>query len=226
MNKKRYFSIIFITSVIVWGCLSKEKRVKVIFFGDSITYNGLIWKHGFINKIDSIIKSEDLEYKYQLEGSGNIGNKVTDLYSRLQKDVIQYNPDIVVIYIGINDVNNGKPDIESEEFKKVYCSIIKELNKKKIKSIICTPTVIGELPNLKNPKDLYLEKYTTILNDISIQYSIPLCNLRKAFTGYLNVNNSTSKLNGVLTADGIHLNRKGNLIVAENMWKIIKSVKL
>jgi lysophospholipase L1-like esterase len=40
----------------------------------------------------------------EIVNAGISGNKVTDLGSRLDKDVIQRHPFTVVIYIGINDV--------------------------------------------------------------------------------------------------------------------------
>ena len=221
--KKSLLCIILTFFLLNMACLVTERKYKIIFFGDSITFNGLSWKHGYINEIDSIIKSKGLENKYQLEESGIFGNKVADLYSRLDKDVIQYNPDAVVIYIGINDVNNGNPDIEADSFKKNYLAIIDKLKKKNIKVIICTPTVIGEFKNVGNTKDVGLNKYSLIIREIAKDYSLPLCDLRSIFIEYINKNNPINKENGILTVDGIHLNRAGNLLVANNLWKVINN---
>ena len=223
-TKTKWFIVLTFAIITLFSaCLNIQRRHKIIFFGDSITYNGLNWKYGFINEIDSIIQSKGFEFRYQLEGAGEIRNRVGDLYNRLDKDVIQYNPDLVIIYIGINDVNNGNPEIESSDFEKTYCSIIEQLIKNNIKVIICTPTVIGDLPNSKNPKDKYLDAYSTIIKGISKRYPVSVCDLRSTFANYINKTNVENKDVGILTVDGVHLNRMGNFLVAQDMWKVITS---
>ena len=226
VTKKKSLLITTLTIVLVnLSCLKIDKKYKIIFFGDSITYNGLMWQHGYIHKIDSLSKSEGHGDEYLLEGAGKIGNKVGDLHARLNMDVIQYNPDAVVIYIGVNDVNSLNSDIKIDSFKQCYLEIIEKLQKNNVKVIICTPTVIGELKNMSNPKDAILNKYSSILIEISKKFTLPLCDLRSNFLDYINKNNPNNKETGILTNDGIHLNRMGNLVVAKNMWNVIKLIK-
>ena len=226
ITTKKSLLITILTIVLInLSCLKIDKKYKIIFLGDSITYNGLTWQHGYIHKIDSLSKSEGHGDEYLLEGAGEIGNKVEDLYARLNTDVIQYNPDAVVIYVGVNDVDSVNADIKIESFKQCYLEIIEKLQKNNIKLIICTPTVIGELKNMSNPKDTLLNKYSSILIEISKKFALPLCDLRSNFLDYININNLNNKAIGILTNDGIHLNRLGNLVVAENMWKVIKLIK-
>ena len=52
---------------------------------------------------------------------------------------------------------------------------------------------------------------------------LPLVDLRKAFLDYNLKNNSENKESGILTGDRVHLNEKGNQVVAEEMWKVIGS---
>ena len=80
-----------------------QKKLKVIFFGDSITEAG-VKPGGYINKIDSLCKLDSKQDSYEFVGAGVSGNKVYDLYLRLEDDVLSKNPDVVVIYIGVNDV--------------------------------------------------------------------------------------------------------------------------
>jgi len=37
-------------------------------------------------------------------------------------------------------------------------------------------------------------------------------------------NNKENKDRGILTTDRVHLNTAGNLLVADEMWKVIKSL--
>ncbi|MFX6006935.1 GDSL-type esterase/lipase family protein, partial [Acinetobacter baumannii] len=51
-----------------------------------------------------ILRKEGIDNQYELVGAGVSGNKITDLYLRVDEDVIKKNPEIVVIYVGINDI--------------------------------------------------------------------------------------------------------------------------
>jgi hypothetical protein len=49
-----------------------------------------------------------------------------------------------------------------------------------------------------------------------------LVDLRKEFVKYDEENNPDNKERGILTDDGVHLNRTGNLFVAEKIWGVIR----
>ncbi len=77
----------------------KSNRKRVVFFGDSITQGG-VSKNGYI----SVLKKQVDSNRFELIGAGIGGNKVYDLYLRLEDDVLAKKPDLVFIYVGINDV--------------------------------------------------------------------------------------------------------------------------
>jgi hypothetical protein len=62
-----------------------DKKKKVIFFGDSITQAG-VNPGGYIKLIDTIIQKEGLSANYELIGAGIGGNKIYDLYLRLESE--------------------------------------------------------------------------------------------------------------------------------------------
>lgn len=86
----------------VFSFTSAPKK-KVIFLGDSITEAG-VQPGGYISRIRQLASAEKMDDRFDFIGAGVSGNKVYDLYLRLEDDVISKNPDIVVIYIGVNDV--------------------------------------------------------------------------------------------------------------------------
>ena len=65
----------------------QDKPKKVIFFGDSITQAG-VQPTGYITKIGQMLEKQGLKDKYELIGAGVGGNKVYDLYLRLEEDVL------------------------------------------------------------------------------------------------------------------------------------------
>ena len=70
------------------------QKKKIIFFGDSITEAG-VKPGGYITQIGDLASKENLSAKYEFIGAGIGGNKVYDLYLRLENDVLSKNPDVV-----------------------------------------------------------------------------------------------------------------------------------
>ena len=76
------------------------KKIKVLFFGDSITQAGAN-PGGYIRVLDTLLRSKGVSDKYELVGAGIGGNKIYDLYLRMEDDVLAKNPDVVVIAGGV-----------------------------------------------------------------------------------------------------------------------------
>lgn len=216
--------LLAITLIVLLSFMLKQKKQQVIFFGDSITQQGAN-PGGYIMRIDSMCKQEGLGSNFEFTGAGISGNKVYDLYLRMEEDVISKNPDMVIIYIGVNDVwhkSSSGTGTDADKFEKFYQAIINKLKGKKIKLILCTPAVIGEKTDNSNQQDGDLNQYSKIIKAIAQKNNLPLVDLRRSFTDYSVKNNPENKSKGILTNDGVHLNARGNQLVAEEMWKLIK----
>ena len=217
-------SIMPFAALLLLALINPQKKIKVIFFGDSITQAG-VQPNGYITKLDSIIKQSHLPNSVELVGAGIGGNKVYDLYLRMDDDVLSKNPDVVVIYVGINDVwhkASSGTGTDADKFEKFYRAIIKKLQNKNIKVIVCTPSVIGERNDNSNQQDGDLNQYSKIIRAIAKDLSIPVCDLREGFLTYLKTNNPTNAEKEILTSDRVHLNNKGNLFVATQMWPVLQ----
>ncbi len=205
----------------------RETKKKILFFGDSITEQGVLMG-GYIEQINRIIEQEDLVKKYQTISKGVSGNKVYDLYLRIDEDVVVQSPNITIVYIGINDIwcksSNGT-GLDIIKFEKFYRALIVKLLAINSKIILCTPTVIGEKKFGENLHDDDLLNYSLLILSLAKEYQIETCDLNLAFREYLNQNNYENIAEGLLTIDGVHLSKLGNSIVAEKLWSIIKLIK-
>lgn len=218
----KYLLPLFALSLFAFSMPQKKK--KVIFFGDSITQAG-VQRGGYIRKMDSMIRKEGLSESFELIGAGIGGNKVYDLYLRMEDDVLAKNPDIVFIYVGINDVwhkASSGTGTDAPKFIGFYKAIIKKLKARNIKVVVCTPSVIGERNDNSNAQDGDLNYYSNIIRDIAKEANLPLVDLRKAFLDYEKTNNPQNAEKGILTTDRVHLNDTGNQLVADEMWKVLK----
>jgi len=216
--------LILLLPIIIGMAFTFQKKNKVIFFGDSITEAG-VKAGGYIVRVDSMCKAEGKSNSYEFVGAGISGNKVYDLYLRMEDDVLVKNPDIVIIYIGVNDVwhkSSFGTGTDADKFEKFYQAIINRLKAKNIKVALCTPAAIGEKTDFSNQQDGDLNKYSNIIRSIAAKNNLPLIDLRKLFLDYNLKNNSENKDRGILTTDGVHLNATGNQFVADQMWKTVK----
>ena len=122
------------------------KTQKVIFFGDSITYMGAR-PGGYIVRMKDALDKKNLGSDYDLIGAGIGGNKVYDLYLRMDDDVLAQNPDIVFIWIGVNDVWHKTmyaTGTDADKFEKFYTAIINKCLDRHIRLFLVTPAVIGK----------------------------------------------------------------------------------
>ena len=240
---KKIIILFFLTAII--SC--SDSNNKVVFLGDSITENATSIKGdtltfangaifvpkytGFISRIKEKI-SEDIE----LIGKGSGGDKVSDLLTRYRNDVIQLNPDIVFIYIGINDVWH-KYDFgtgsDIDLYEKGLRQIIGDIKNIGAEVILCTPTVIGENKGeftlVNQFKDIEtmqimnsdLDAYSDVIRKLSSEFNTELIDLRKIFMNYISENNPNNDPSGITTYDGVHLNDQGNKLIADEMLRFI-----
>lgn len=197
---------------------------RIVFLGDSITQAGA-GPMGYVTLVRNALEKDKKELNIVVIGAGISGNKVLDLAGRLDQDVIDKKPTIVVIYIGINDVWHGENDSTKgttlKQFEEGLNKLIKRIQKSGARVILATPSVIGEKHDGSNKLDAKLDQYANITRKVAKEHKTGLCDLRKAFVDYLKTANTDNKEAGILTPDRVHLNDAGNQFVAGEMLKAL-----
>ena len=199
------------------------QKKRIVFFGDSITQMG-VNNGGYIWRMQQMLEQKKLSNQYELIGAGIGGNKVYDLYLRMETDVLEKNPDIVFIYIGVNDVwhkTTHQTGTDYDKFGKFYTAIINKLKAKNIEVILVTPAGIGELKGNANPQDADLNKYSDAIRQLATTHQLKLVDLRAFWQSYNEANNPNNQEKGQLSYDRVHLNDTGNQLVAEAMMKAL-----
>ena len=224
--------ILILLVVVMVSCTNSNK--KVVFLGDSITQNAVINSEKFKGFISLL--GENVDKNTELIGKGIGGDKVSDLLTRYRDDVIKLNPDMVFIYIGINDVwhkYDYGTGTDIDLYENGLRQIITDLKENGVEVILCTPTVIGENKGeftlVNQFKDIEtmeimnndLDDYSNVIRKLSREFDTKLLDLRKIFMQYISENNPENKSKGVLTTDGVHLNNLGSKLIANEMIKFI-----
>lgn len=220
-------TILFVSLFAMMLALLPSPEKRVVFLGDSITEFGQ-YPNGYIDLLNTHIARNGLGKDYVLMGAGVSGNKVYDLLLRLESDVLSKKPTDVVILIGINDVwhrNTRGTGTDPDKFAQFYKAIIQQLKAAGIQVHLCTPTLIGELKNKANPLDLELEETSAQIRQLAQQYNCTLIDLREAFQQYLTTHNTRNQTSGVLTTDEVHLNDQGNQLLAQQIQKVLFTIR-
>lgn len=204
----------------------------IIFFGDSITRANR--GSNYITILDAMFRERLGIGDLQLVNAGRDGDMIDDLLSRVQSDVLNRNPDWVIVLIGINDVffesilmaklSMDTPARKASShqhivhrFKTSYSKLLNILKSKDHNLVICTTTAVEGITSTSITEKLVLINDT--IRDLSYDMDCGLVDIGTAFNG------ETVRLrqNGLydeflLTVDGVHLNDQGAYIVAQAMF--------
>lgn len=187
--------------------MTKSNHEKVIlFFGNSLTAGyGLDPSESFPSNIEDIIDSLDLKYK--VINAGLSGETTSGGLNRIDW-VMKQKVDIFILELGANDMLRGLPLDETRNNLSEIIKIVKSTNPD-VKIGLC------EMKSPPNMGDDYVKEFTKIYQDLSAPEDIVF------FPFFLNGVAGNSDL---MLQDGKHPNAKGQKIVAQNIWKVLKGM--
>jgi acyl-CoA thioesterase-1 len=185
---------------------TKSDKKVVLFYGDSLTAGyGLEDDQSFPSHIED--KIDSLALNYTVVNAGLSGETTSGGLQRLDW-VMKQKVDIFFLELGANDMLRGLP---LEETRKNLSEIITKVKAKNanIKIALC------EMIAAPNMGDEYVKAFNQIFKDLAKEHNI-------TFVPFF--------LDGVaghpdlLLRDGKHPNAKGQVIAADNIWKILEGM--
>ena len=185
----------------------KEKRKRILFFGDSLTAaHGIDPKDGYTSLLEQRVDS--LGLPYQLINAGSSGETTKGGLERIDWVLSQNNIDIFLLELGGNDALRG---LDLDDSKKNLEGIIQKVKAK-------FPDVKIVLAGMEAPPNMgeaYTSKFRNIYKELSQKYHTALIPfLLKDVGGEASLN----------LPDGIHPNKEGQKIVAQNVWEVLKTL--
>ena len=195
--------------------------MKIIFIGDSITASNKNTDadrlgDGYVRMIKEVLPKE-----VTVINKGVNGHRVTDLAFRWQRDVIDLEPDLLSVSIGINDVwrQLDSPQLEqvdASKFEEVYRELLTQLSPK-TKLVLMEPTIIKE--NTGSQGNQLLMPYVEVVRKLAKEFDAVLVPTHEIFLNHLNKKPDVS-----LTTDGVHMRRKGNEFMAKTWLEAAESL--
>lgn len=132
-----------------------KSAVAIAFLGDSVTQGCFELYKNEANEIETIFDKESAypNYLYRIFSmlypsvpvhiinAGISGDVAPNGFNRLERDVLCYNPDLVVVCYGLNDVCGGMENIET--YQDALRSIFSELQRRDKEVIFMTPNMMN-----------------------------------------------------------------------------------
>ena len=203
----------------------------ILFQGDSITDAGRNRElpHGMGVGYANMTAGElglAEPYKYIFRNRGISGNRIVDLYARIKKDMINMNPAIMSILIGVNDAwheYNYQNGVSAEKFELVYSLLIEELLQAlpDLKLMLLEPFVLpGTATESTEEKPDRWEFFckevplrAAAVKRLAEKYNLPFVPLQQMFTEV----NADAPYMGYWLRDGVHPTAAGHVLI-KNAW--------
>jgi lysophospholipase L1-like esterase len=165
----------------------------LVCFGDSLT-------EGAIGASYIDLLRQRLPAAVRVINAGINGDTTINLLRRLERDVVPYRPDLIVLLVGLNDLSTAygwrsnrayyrtikrvHVELTPGRFAAAYRQLLATLRERTgAKLVPCTLTTVGE--RLDRPFQVYLDAYSTVIRALAEQEQLPLIDLRSAFRAAL-----------------------------------------
>ena len=215
--------------------------MRILFTGDSITDAGRDRRnyhdlgYGYASVAAKILRAELPNTDFEFINTGISANRTGQLFDRIYYDAVAFQPDVVVLLIGINDIGRrykvGESHIETsdEQIQINYRSILAQIKKHtKAKIIAMSPYILDAEINKLFPLDTPsgdnmrrdLARIAPTIKAIANEYADDLIPLDELFEDAL----KTQPQPKHYSDDGIHPNANGAEFIGKICAECLKKI--
>ena len=202
---------------------------SILFTGDSITDCGRARPvgagaglgEGYVAFVDSLLAAWHPERRIRVLNTGINGNRVIDLETRWQRDVLALAPDWLAVMIGINDVwrqfdNRRDPNqVTIGRYETTYRKLLEQTRRDLKGLVLMTPYLIE--PDLSDPMRSRMDAYGAVVEQLAREFDAVFVNVQSTFDLYLAHRPAQS-----LCDDRVHPNKIGHMIIARSFLTAIQ----
>ena len=203
--------------------------MRILFQGDSITDAGRDKRNyrdmgaGYPKYAVEHIKAVHPDTEFDFINLGIGGNRTSQLFDRFYSDALAFDPDIISILIGINDIwhryGSGKVATTDAQFELNYRSILERIRRESnAKIMILAPFLLDKEPFEGMRADL--ERMLPIVRQLADEYADVFVPLDKYFEEAL----KTQPEPLYYSADGVHPNANGSAFIGKLYAEAIEAI--
>lgn len=209
------------------------KNIKILFQGDSITDAGRDRRNyhnmgqGYPKYASAYIADAHSDVDFEFINFGISGNRTSELFDRLYPDAINFQPDIISILIGVNDIwhryNTVPVKTTDAQLALNYRCILEELKRStNAKIVMIAPYVLDdETKDYLRPD---LARILPIIEGLAAEFADVYIPLNKIFDEAM----KTQSAPKYYSDDGVHPNANGaefiGKVYAEAVEPLIKEL--
>lgn len=189
-------------------------KLKILFYGDSVTDGSRDKRdlhqmgNSYPKYASQLISSAHPEMDFEFINLGISGNRTDQLFARLYRDAIEFQPDIISILVGINDVwhrySHEKVFNTNEQLELNYRCMLKLLKERTNAKIMILCPFLLDCNDKEQVREDLVSVYP-IIRKLADEYADVYVPLDKHFEEAL----KTQPEPKYYSADGVHPNANG-----------------
>ena len=189
--------------------LKEGKNVTIVALGDSLTYGWMVGK-GYLDFLDEMLQSKFPESRFKLINKGIPGDTADGGLYRLREDVIDYNPDCVLIQFALNDSAVGiSPDDYGSNVQKIIEQI---MNDTQAEIVLVTSICLGNTSENEAANKFYRE-----LDERARENGLPIARVHEYWKRKIQEGTEFRKL---VQFDLVHPTVAGYRLMAEAVMEV------
>lgn len=184
--------------------LAAGERTDVVALGDSLTYGWMVGK-GYLAFLKESLQEAYRKSDFSLMNQGIPGDTARGGLCRLQRDVLSYDPDCVLVQFALNDAFSG---VTPEGFGKTLEEIIRSIEEESEAEIVLVTSVCLD----SDRENLFIERYYGEMERLSRVYRCPLARVHEKWKQKISGGVPFYRL---VQSDGVHPTSEGYRYMAE-----------
>lgn len=191
----------------------------LLFYGDSITDCGRDRVNlanlggGYVSQISARLGLAAASPELRVINTGISGNRIYDLESRLEADLLAHKPSVVTFLIGINDVwRRYDRDLLSPaaEFAAAYHRVLTRIQSELKPQLVLMEPFLLPVPEDRRKWREDLDPKITVVRDLAVEFGADLIPLDGLFAAA-----ACRAPAGYWLPDGVHPSPAGHALIAE-----------
>ena len=202
------------------------KKIKLLFQGDSITDAGRDKRNyhdmgkGYPKYAAELMADGHSDVEFEFINFGIGGNRTCQLFDRLYKDGIEFQPDVISILIGINDIwhryGGERIATTDAQIETNYRAILERIKREtNAKIIILAPYVLDYDNETRQSMRRDLETVLPIIRKLADEFADAYIPLDEIFAEAMKTQPEPLYYSG----DGVHPNENGSRFIGEQYAK-------
>ena len=203
--------------------------MKIVFQGDSITDAGRDKRNyhdmgnGYPKFVAQQLKEMFPDVDFEFINQGISGNRTCQLFDRLYLDAIAFEPDIITVLIGVNDIwhryGAGKIETTDEQIETNYRAILSRLKKQTNAKIVMLAPYLLDSKSVDHMRD-DLERVLIIERKLADEFADAFVPLDTLFDEA--VKRQPEPL--FYSNDGVHPNQNGAQFIAKHLVEALSKL--